>query len=456
MKHLYHIRIIGLILFCGCIINTGLSQVEATVKGKVISESGTPIKNASVKLGNSDARTNLNGFFIAKTTDFPAKLTVTHTLYSEYSDMVLLPEKWRDTIHVLVVLTVKAKELDEVTISAEQIFWVYPRKQANVLDFILQPDDGILLCCSDEKNYYVRNLDPQGEKINETPIRRHPRKLYKDFTETVHLVYADSIYETAIINNSIGVFHPGESRRLLNLLETCVYKDQQILIKYEYSNQDQRIEYTAINIQNRKSRVIYVGEDRARDRQLEEYARETQNAEDKLFHTVPPPPPPASTAPNPRDGLKDSPGDFGILKEARDRWNNKKFYELVLIKPTYIPMFELNDSLIIFDHLNDSAVVFTKSGIRVRSFPIYYHYFPGWKNELITNLEKTKLYARYQREGLTVLREINPTNGKTEHIIKLEKHVFPEHLQIHGDFIYYIYKDYLDQSMHYIFKQHLE
>ena len=118
-------------------------------------------------------------------------------------------------------------------------------------------------------------------------------------------------------------------------------------------------------------------------------------------------------------------------------------------------MFELNDSLIIFDHLNDSAVVFNKSGQRIRAFPIYYHYFKGWKYELVSNLEKTKIYARYESEGLTVLREINPTNGKVESMIRLEKHVFPEHLQIHGDFIYYIYKDYLDQSMHYIFKQHL-
>lgn len=455
MKQLYLIRIMCLITFCGCLINNGLSQVEAIVKGKVINENGTPIKNASVKLGNSNARTNAGGIFTTKTTDFPAKLTVTHTLYAEYSDMVILPERWKDTIRVFVIMSGKEKELEEVTVSAEQIFWVYPRKQANVLDFILQPDDGILLCCSDEKNYFVRSLDPQGEKINETPIRRHPRKLYKDCMENVHLVYADSIYETFLVEKSIGVFHPGFARTSLNLIQSCVYKDHKTLIQYEYTERDQRIEYTAMNIENRKSRVIYVGEDRTWNRQLREYEKENSNAEDLLSYTPPPSPKASSSIPN-SDYLKDSPGDFGDLKNARDRWNNKTFFDLILIRPIYVPLFELNDSLIIFDHLNDSAVVFTKSGLRVRSFPIYYHYFPGWKNELITNLEKTKLYARYERQGLTVLREINPTNGKTEHLIKLEKHVFPEHLQIHGDFIYYIYKDYLDQSMHYIFKQHLE
>nr|WP_294858884.1 carboxypeptidase-like regulatory domain-containing protein [uncultured Fluviicola sp.] len=452
-----HSKVLLLFLFTGWIISTSAawSQVEAIIKGKVINEKGTPVKNASIKVGNYDARTNSNGFFVVKNNEFPAQLTVNHPLYSEYLDMIVLPEKWRDTIRVSVVLLVKETQIEEVTVSAEQIFWVYPRKQANVLDFILQPDDGIVLCCSDEHNYYLRGLNPQGEKIYETPIRSHPRKLYRDCMKSIHLIYSDSIYETAIFENTIGIFQPRLALGLLNLIQSCVYKDSKTLIKYNYSKQDQRIEYTALNIQSKKTKVIYVGEDRAWNRQLREYAQENSNADDILFNTTPPPPPPPSPNPAP-DHIGDTPGNFGDLKKARDRWNNRQFYELILIRPAYIPMFELNDSLIIFDHLNDSAVVFNKSGQRIRSFPIYYHYFKGWKYELVSNLEKTKIFARYESQGLTVLREINPTNGKIERMFKLEKHVFPEHLQIHGDFIYYIYKDYLDQSMHYIYKQHLE
>lgn len=448
-----------LLLFLSCLImNTSAwGQAEAIIKGKVVNEKGSPIKDASVKVGSHDARTNSNGFFFVKNTEFPAQLIVNHPLYSEYLDMIILPDRWKDTIRVTVVLLGKETQIEEVTVSAEQIFWVYPRKQANVLDFLLQPDDGIVLCCSDEHNYYVRGLNPQGEKIYETPIRSHPRKLYRDCMKSIHLIYSDSIYETAIFDNTIGIFQPRLARGILNLIQSCVYKDSKTLIKYSYSKEDQCIEYTALNIQTKKTKVIYIGEDRAWNRQLREYAQETKNAEDILFNTTPPPPPPppAITAKNP-DPLKDSPGDFGDLKKARDRWNNRQFYELIVIRPVYIPMFELNDSLIIFDHLNDSAVVFNKSGQRIRAFPIYYHYFKGWKHELVSNLEKTKIYARYESQGLTILREINPTNGKIEGMVRLEKHVFPEHLQIHGDFIYYIYKDYLDQSMHYIFKQHLE
>ena len=423
MQHLNHIRALCLILFSmGYLINSSYSQVEAVVKGKVVNENGTPIKGASVKLVNTDARTNSSGIFTAKTTSFPAKLTVNHALFVEYTDMIVLPERWRDTIRVLVVMSGKEKVLEEVTVSAEKTFWVYPRKQANVLDFLVQPDNGILICCSDENRYFMRSLNEQGEKTNEIPIRRYPEKLYRDCMKSIHLVYSDSIYETAFTDNSIGIFQAKATAGILNLLKSCVYKDDNTLVKYNYSKKNQCIEYLAIDIPSKRSTTIYVGEDRNYIRGIEEFSRDNAMSDEALFHTL----------------------DKDLIRMARDRWDKQKLYELVLTMPVYVPLIEANDSLIIFDHLNDSAVVFTKEGTRVRSYPILYQYFDGWKNELITNLEKTKIYARYESQGITNLREINPTNGKTERIIRLEKHIFPENIQIHGDFIYYLYKQRLE------------
>ena len=267
----------------------------------------------------------------------------------------------------------------------------------------------------------------------EIPIRRHPKQLFRDCMDRIHLIYSDSIYETSIISNTIGAFQLRAAYKLFayNLLKTCVYRDEKMLVKYTYSKQDQCIEYIAFNIQTQKPKVLYTGENRKHNRQIREYGDEISGSEDAMFNAM----------------------DPDALRYARRKWQNRRFYDLVLTTPVYIPLFELNDSLVIFDHLNDSAVVFTKAGVRVRSFPIYYNHFKGWKNELVTNLEKTRIFARYEIDGLTTLREINPTNGKVEQKILLEQHIFPKHLQIRGDFVYYIYDDYLDRSMHYLFKQ---
>lgn len=415
------------------VAHSGWSQEDIIIKGRVVNETGNPIQNASVQIDIHNVRTNSGGYFMIKNRKFPTQITVKGNSYDDFTDILLLPEKGKDTVNVTILMSPKETQLDEVTIRADNKFWVYPRKQANVLDFLVQPDGGILLCCSDENRYFMRSLNAKGEKTNEIPIRNHPKTLYRDCMETIHLVYSDSIYETAFIDNSIGIFQAKAVMGIFNLLKSCVYKDNKNLVKYDYSNEDQRIEYLAINIQSKRSRTLYVGEDRKEYRQLKEYEYEHYMADEKMFHSQ----------------------DSEELKKTRNTWNNKQFYELIVINPVYIPLFELNDSLFIFDHVNDSAVVLTKSGQRVRSFPIHYHYFKGWKNELVSNLEKTKIYACYESEGLTILREINPTNGKPESQIRIEEHVFPQHLQIRGDFIYYISNDYLNTSMHYLFKQRL-
>ena len=130
MKQNYHIAILLFFFFNGWIsgTNSSWSQAEVVIKGKVITETGTPIKDATIKLGSADGRTNSNGFFVLKNSTFPAQLTVKHSLFSEYIDMIAFPERWRDTLQVLVVMQGKETALDEVTVTSKQIFWVYPRK----------------------------------------------------------------------------------------------------------------------------------------------------------------------------------------------------------------------------------------------------------------------------------------------------------------------------------------
>lgn len=434
-----------LLLFVNCVLVTDLSwsQIDIVIKGKVVNESGTPVKNASVQVDIHNTRSNSDGFFYLKNQNFPAIITVKSNLYDEFQDVLLFPEKWKDTLEVFVVLTPKTTQLDEVTINANSKFWVYPRKQANVLDFKLQPDGNILLCCSDEHRYFLRHLNGNGDKIYETSIRKHPRQIRSDCNGTYHLIYNDSIYETSVVGQSVGIFSPVPYNKVIGLLDNCSYADDTSIVIRTYMNQKQHLEYLLITKKTRTSKVLYVSEDRQKKRQLKDYERENKPTVREILR---------QSDANHNDRLSNHKEDF---KKARDRWNTQQFYDVILLKPIYAPLFELNDSLIIFDHPNDSAIVFTKTGVRVRSFPISYQYFRGWKSELIPNMEKTAIYARFEKGGITSLRKINLMTGKPEEEVEIKEHIFPEHIQIHKDFIYYLYKDYLDLSMHYIFKQHL-
>lgn len=434
---------LSLLLFVFLVSFATSGQDHIVIKGKVVNENGTPVKNASVQIDIHNARTNAAGFFIIKNGNFPAQITVKGNLYSPFTDILLFPEKWKDTMMVYVVLSPKETQLEEVTVNANSKFWVYPRKQANVLDFKVEADGNIVLCCSDEHRYYLRHLNEMGDKVYETSIRKHPKQIRRDCTGKLHLVYSDSIYETSLIGQSVGIFSPIPYYKAIGLLDNCSYSDDTSIVIRTYMNQQQYLEYQLITKKTHSSKLLYVSQDRQKSRQLKDYERETRLTVKEVVK---------ETTANHSEKLSNDDYD---LKKARDRWSTHQFYDLILLKPIYAPLFELNDSLIIFDHPNDSAIVFTKSGVRVRSFPISYQYFRGWKSELIPNIEKTAIYARFERDGITSLRKINLTTGKTEEVVKISEHIYPEHIQIRKDFIYYVYKDYLDLSMHYIFKQHL-
>lgn len=419
------------------------SQGDIIIKGKVVNEAGIPVKNASVQIDIHNARTNSHGFFIIKNGNFPAQITVKSNQYADFTDILLFPERWKDTMKLHVVMISKETQLEEVTINGANKFWVYPRKQANVLDFKIEEDGNILLCCSDEHRYFLRHLNEMGDKVYETSIRKHPKQIRQDCGGKFHLVYTDSIYETSIVGQSVGIFSPSPYYKSIGILDNCSYSDDTSIIIRSYMNQKQYLEYQLITKKTKTSKLLYVSQDRQKNRQLKDYQRENKQTVTEILKE--------SNA-NHSDQLSNRDDE---LRKARERWSTQQFYDLIILKPVYAPLFELNDSLIIFDHANDSAVVFTKSGVRVRSFPIAYHYFRGWKSELIPNIEKTQVYARFERDGITSLRKINLITGKTEEVVKIKDHIYPEHIQIRKDFIYYVYKDYLDLSMHYIFKQHL-
>ena len=113
-------------LFACTILAAHLSwcQDDIIINGKVVYETGRPVKNASVKIDIHNARTNSNGNFIIKNGNFPAQITVKGNLYNDYTDILLFPDKWKDTMTVYVVMSGKETQLDEVTINADSKFWI--------------------------------------------------------------------------------------------------------------------------------------------------------------------------------------------------------------------------------------------------------------------------------------------------------------------------------------------
>jgi hypothetical protein len=409
---------------------------DVVVKGTVINEQNQRVVGAEVRLGQQNAKTNSKGTFLFKINEFPAQLTIRHSLYKEYLEVIRAPMYRRDTLFLDIMMENKETELEEVTISASRVIWAYQKPNTHIIDFVLI-DKEILLICKEEHKYFLRRLDSIGEKIMDLQVKKSALNFYEDCTGGLHLVYADSIFELKLLGKSIGMLAGHTYLESMNILSPCVISSEDNFIVKRLGPHNKLVEYTKVDRNTKKPSLLYTTKDQKKMRELDDFASENQIA-------VP------LSNPNFIYGKR-----FSTLTD-RQRWDNEQFYNQILSKPLYAPIFEINDSIYIFDHFKDSALVYTISGNYVRSFQISYHYFENWKSELFLNKEKTKLYAKYEIDGLVTLRQINPSTGKVINLNVLEKHIHPLHIQIRNNYAYYIYKHYLDNSIHYLYKQPLK
>lgn len=409
---------------------------DVVVTGTVLNEQNQRVTGAEIQLGPANVKTNSVGVFILRASAFPVQLHLKHPLYKDYFEVVRAPINKGDTVQLEIILESKETELEEVTIHSSRVIWAYEKKNTHIIDFALYEKE-MLLVCSENHHYFLRRLDSIGKKIVDVQIKKNPVGLYSDCTGGTHLVYTDSIFEIKFIRNSIGMLSGNSYEETMKVLAPCVISSQDNIILKRLGPHNKLIEYMKVDWNTKKPSLLYITGDLKTMRQLDEFASE--NEIPTLFSN------PNYKAPNIPNTLTD-----------KQKWDNQQFYNQILKKPLYAPIFEINDSVFVFDHFKDSAFVYSMSGKFVRSYQFSYHYFENWKGELLINEEKTKLYAKYEVDGLVTLRQINPSTGKVVSLNVLEKHIHPMNIQIRGNYAYYIYKHYLDNSIHYLYKQPLE
>lgn len=115
----------------------------------------------------------------------------------------------------------------------------------------------------------------------------------------------------------------------------------------------------------------------------------------------------------------------------------------LLSQPTYSPMFNLRDSIYVFDHVVGVAHVHNTEGEHVRSFPLEHHEHKGWQNRLIADENGDKLYAHIEQRNKIYLIEVDLNDGGLLRSAQLSNAMFVENVKVKDGYAYYL-KDFQD------------
>ncbi len=134
------------------------------------------------------------------------------------------------------------------------------------------------------------------------------------------------------------------------------------------------------------------------------------------------------------------------------------YHKSIYFKPLYAPAFTQNNELFIFDHLNNEIKVFNSEGTLIETFDIEYHKNErksGWKNQLVQDEAAQNIYAVFQKNSKTFLKQINTSSGEALGAFELT-YKYLEQIQVRNGFAFYLYRPHSSAQKLYLYKESIQ
>jgi hypothetical protein len=431
------LTIIFLMLISFKIVSAQGNQ-QITIIGSVSETDYSPIISANIfdLTSKTGVISDNNGIFRLTIPRKPTTLRISFIGFAPVEKKITNADLKNDTIFLLVVLLPKIEELQSVEISSDRFELAYDKPKIRIIDYDFRPE-GLLLLLVEDKDFKLRLVDDGSKTLFDLSIPQKPQSLYKDCFGNLHIEYKDSIYQIFFKNKGFALMEGLQIDEFYDFLLPCVAETENNLFFRDYGLHNQSVFYYLINKSTKQKLLLQKITD-----------KQKLIANDDLYHET------ARRLGYVRHPMADiSSVELGYSRKVnQDMW----FYQSVLSIPTYNPLFEIRDSIFIFNHIEGLVYIYNNNGELQRTSSFDYHNNAGWKKELFIDYSSKELFAHLNRKGITYLLQINPDNGQIIGEFKLDKNLYPEHIKIRDGYAYYLYTDRYGSIVSHVYRQKLE
>lgn len=396
-------------------VATAAQSQGFVLRGKVYdSRTKAPIAYASIYVNESFSvtNTNTNGAYQIRVKSTPAILVFSCVGYTRRHVTVDTPTTSEfnvsldPSVNVIPEVVITAKR-SPVSISDEQDLYVTD------YDFY---DDHILLLGHPGKRSLETLLvlmDRMGTRILKKDIRKG-QNLYRDPFNNIHLLTADSAYQTYYDGADIQLLYPNDKKNFMAAFPEFLelYHNKVILRQYDFD--DQALMY-----------YFYNPLDSAVQRFWAEATAEVLNRVDGL-----------------RGSIRITPDGKGSSRF--DLFNSdERFIKMAFYSPIFCPLEIIRDTIYIFNFTTGLIETYGPRGFQVDTpTSITFHLADGWQRRLYNDRVTGKIYTEFKQNGISRLREINTKTGKlTPHEIRIPEFAFISKLMVDDGFLYFLYEE---------------
>lgn len=129
-----------------------------------------------------------------------------------------------------------------------------------------------------------------------------------------------------------------------------------------------------------------------------------------------------------------------IFQSAFHEALDARYLEAIQCPESYAPLFEIDNTVTIFDHNQSRILQFGNYGEITSETEILYHKERFWERLILVDEEKKRAFTVYNQLGQITVGEINMVDGSISRQWELPKK-FISKIQVNGSEIFFLYKD---------------
>lgn len=301
--------------------------------------------------------------------------------------------------------------------------------------------------------YFLYSLDYMMEPEIEMPINFHPKGLFADCMGRLHIMTKDSLLMVKKIDNELKITERESIDKYTYYYKDCKASTSEALVFQSDRNYSQVTEYYQIGKFSKMTSELYRIADSTNLKSIKDTQDEFDQENDRLARKYGQDQFKGARYYEDQERLNTS--NQSTSQEIRSYLDRKQFFLNVAIRPKYNPVFVKNDTIFIFDHLNDERVQIDKRASILDKDTIQYHYDNKWKGELHLDEERDRFYSVREIHGAQIFCLLSDDGKKIVKESKITRHPYPEKVIVYNGYAYYVYRQHYDDNLNKLFRQKL-
>lgn len=404
-------------------------STETVISIRIVNEQLENVNNAYVKnsLTNRIVGVSSEGVVNFESGEQNLYLSISHISYQD-KEIQITNTIAKDTIRATVQLVIEDFLIEQVKVNSAKTSLAYLNEKVNVSDYEFYNDVTVLLSKIGSRSQ-LRLMDKVGNDIHYVNIPRRAKGLERDCFNNLHVIYRDSCIQLNLDADTIRLEKRNslvDYQKTLGFCEASIGND--FVIAYTSSSEIDKHFYLKREV---LSNYIHI--------------RDIRNTTSPTWCTYVNSLAPINVR---RKALSESSTSDSEEGLPRNIDAENFFYNSVVKRPVYAPVFKISNKLFLLDHhANQIAQISMYSGKLKHISSIYYQYDKWWKSQVIQDYDKEDLYALFKKRGKYFLKQLNVKNGTLKQEIYVDKHQFIENMKIKDGYLYYLYREMYNSGM---------